>query len=128
MEAKAFSWIQEGKTDQAKKVLFNKDYEEQKLIFSKGIQDFVKEIILGNQKEIDDNNSRLIVFTFASSLLILSSWVAGLITFQKYSSQRRRSEDLSTKFSHILDDSFNEIYVFDSKSLKFHQVSNCFTK
>jgi hypothetical protein len=35
----------------------------------------------------------------------------------------KEAEKLSTRFGRILDKSFNEIYIFDAKTLKFVQVN-----
>ena len=123
MENKAFVWIREGKVDKAKNILSSKEYEEQKQIYSKGIRDLIKKVELQNQKDISQNTNKLFAFYLICGFVLLASLVAGLIVLQKYFTQLKRSKTLSSTFGHILDNSFNEIYVFDASSLKFLQVS-----
>lgn len=122
-ETDAFLWVQKGNMEKAKEVLFSKEYEEQKLIYSRGIQDLIKKVALRNQNEITRNTNRLFTFNLICGLLLLLGWVAGLIALQKHFSQRRKAEILFTRLGRILDNSFNEIYTFDAETFKFRQVS-----
>ncbi len=93
MEVKAFSEVREDRMDKARAILFGQEYEEQKLIYSKGINDLTKEVARVNQKDINENARRLLVFSIVCVLALFVSWTVGLIVMARYVSQRRDAEE-----------------------------------
>ncbi|MFQ5443419.1 MAG: PAS domain S-box protein, partial [Nitrospinales bacterium] len=49
--------------------------------------------------------------------------IAGTVVTFMDITERKRAEELMTRFGRILDDSFNEIYIFEAESLRFVQVN-----
>jgi diguanylate cyclase (GGDEF)-like protein/PAS domain S-box-containing protein len=56
------------------------------------------------------------VFSPQGELLVLEGFITDITA-------RKRGEEIAARFGHVLDDSSNEIYVFDAVTLKFVQVN-----
>jgi PAS domain S-box-containing protein len=123
IERQAFLKIHEGKSHEAKAILFGKEYENQKLIYSMEMEMLIKKVRSINHIEISKNDRRLLIFSFICIFLLLISWFAGWLAFARYFVQRRKSEVLAMRFGRILDHSFNEIFIINAETLRFEQIS-----
>ena len=61
---------------------------------------------------------------YLSTPVIKDDKVVGAVVTFKDISERKKSEDLAIRFGRILDNSSNEIYVFDASTFRFSQVNS----
>ncbi|MEK9629389.1 MAG: PAS domain-containing protein [Nitrospinota bacterium] len=92
LEMQAFSLVNKGEQEKAIAVLFSKEYEDNKKVYSKGMQDFIKEIELNNKKEIDKHEKQLIWFSFFCLIILCFGWYVILYIFGKQFVKRRQIE------------------------------------